>query len=70
MRHDVGMDSLDDSPPAALPIACTLGQDDGAARMQEREALSDTGRPSARRSGQIVLYVAADPSRPDDSHAS
>jgi hypothetical protein len=34
-----------------LPIACTLGPDDGAARLQRWEAVSARGRLSARRSG-------------------
>jgi hypothetical protein len=103
---DFAMDRLDDSTIVALPIACTLGADDGAARMQRWGALSAAGHPCARRSGhllevrydpelgvrdelealaaaeqvccsfvtwevsqdgdQIVLWVKADPSRPDD----
>jgi hypothetical protein len=41
-----------------LPIACTLGLDDGAARMQRWRALSAQGHPSARRDGDrlVVRY--------------
>jgi hypothetical protein len=41
-----------------LPIACALGPDDGAARMQRWRALSATGHPSARRDGDrlVVRY--------------
>lgn len=34
-----------------LPIACTLGPQDGEARMRRWEALAAKGTPSARRSG-------------------
>jgi hypothetical protein len=47
----VGMDCADGSEVAGLPIACTLGPGDGAARMQRWEALSARGHPSSRRSG-------------------
>jgi hypothetical protein len=41
-----------DSPEVVhLPIACTLGPDDGAARLQRWKAVSARGRLSARRSG-------------------
>jgi hypothetical protein len=36
---------------AELPIACTLGPEDGAARAERWRALAEKGRPSARRIG-------------------
>lgn len=102
----IAMEGTDSPEVVQLPIACTLGPDDGAARIQRWEALSAKGRPSARRSGHllevryepepglreelqalaaaerqccsfadwkvtqeqdhVVLYVRADPARPDD----
>jgi hypothetical protein len=52
------MDMVGTPEPAELPVACTLGDDDGAQRMHRWEALSAKGRPSARRSGQqlVVAY--------------
>lgn len=44
-----------DSPEVIeLPVACTLGPDDGAARIQRWEALSTKGRLSARRTGPLL----------------
>jgi hypothetical protein len=54
------MDRLDNATTAVLPIACTLGADDGAARMQRWEALSAAGHPTARRTGHL-LEVRYDP---------
>jgi hypothetical protein len=48
------MESADRPEVVQLPIACTLGPDDGAARMQRWEALSAKARPSARRSGHLL----------------
>ncbi len=48
------MDSADAATPAVLPVACTLGPDDGAARMRRWEALSVDGCPSTRRSGHLL----------------
>jgi hypothetical protein len=45
-----------------LPVACALGADDGAERMQRWEALSATGRPVARRCGhQLVVAYRPEP---------
>jgi hypothetical protein len=46
------------SVPDELPVACTLGTDDGSERMRRWEDLADTGRPTARRNGPEleVLY--------------
>ncbi len=49
-----GMDGVEDSQVAKLPIACTLGSNDGAARMQRWAALSETDRPHVRRSGHLL----------------
>jgi hypothetical protein len=44
------------SRTSELPIACTLGLDDGAARMERWHALSAVGPPSARREkGRLVV---------------
>jgi hypothetical protein len=40
-----------DASAATQPLACTLGPDEGAARMRRWQALAERGRPSARRSG-------------------
>lgn len=48
------MDEVDSSEVAGVPIACTLGPDDGAARMRRWEALSEKGRPGARRRGHLL----------------
>jgi hypothetical protein len=45
------MQPVDSPEVVQLPVACTLGPDDGAARMQRWEAVSARGRLSARRSG-------------------
>lgn len=42
---------LSDTRHTELPLACTLGSDDGPARMRRWQALADKGRPTARRSG-------------------
>ena len=49
------MDSFDSSGLAGLPMACTLTAGDGAARMRRWEALSAKGRPSATRSGHVLV---------------
>jgi len=48
------MESADSPKVVQLPIACTLGPDDGAARIQRWKALSAQGRPSARSSGHLL----------------
>jgi len=48
------MESADNPEVVQLPIACTLGPNDGAARIQRWEALSAKGRLSARRSGHLL----------------
>lgn len=45
------IDAADNAPLAELPVACTLGPDDGPARMRRWQALTDRGRPTVRRSG-------------------
>ncbi len=45
------MDNHGNVARAELPVACTLGPDDGRARMRRWQALAEKGRPSARRSG-------------------
>ena len=42
---------MDTTGTAEQPLACTLGADDGSARMRRWQALAEKGRPSARRSG-------------------
>ncbi len=56
------MDTAGYAAHAELPIACTLGSDDGAARMRRWQALAEKGRPSARRSGHR-LEVRYQPER-------
>jgi hypothetical protein len=55
------MHSVDGSGLAGLSMACTLSPVDGAARMGRWEALSANGRPSAVRSGHVLVvrYQAA-----------
>jgi len=56
------VDSVGRSGRVGLPVACTLGANDGAQRMQRWEALSVKGRPSARRSGhQLVVAYRPEP---------
>jgi hypothetical protein len=66
----VGMDGADSHENVQLPIACTLGPDDGAARMQRWEAVSTKARLSARHSGHLleVRYQPA-PGIREESHA-
>ncbi len=52
--NDVRMDRVDNPEAAAVPIACTLSPDDGATRMRRWEALSEKGRPNARRRGHML----------------
>jgi hypothetical protein len=59
---DERVDSVAQSEPIGLPVACTLGAGDGAQRMQRWEALSLRGRPSARRDGhRLVVAYRAEP---------
>lgn len=44
------MDLAGTAAESRLPVACTLGPEDGPARMRRWQALADRGRPSARRS--------------------
>ncbi len=37
-----------------MPVACTLGPNDGAARMRQWHALSEKGHPGARRRGHLL----------------
>ncbi len=37
-----------------MPVACTLGPNDGAARMQRWHELSAQGRPTTRRRGHLL----------------
>jgi MerR family copper efflux transcriptional regulator len=100
------MDTADMAAPGELPLACTLGPDDGAARLRRWRLLAQRSPPRAQRSGHklevrwqlqagvkdelealavaerrccsfvswsvssdgpdMVLYVTADESRPDD----
>jgi hypothetical protein len=48
------MEGADSHQHVQLPIACTLGPDDGAARMQRWKAVSTKARVSARRSGHLL----------------
>jgi hypothetical protein len=48
------MSSVDEPEAAGMPVACTLGPDDGAARMRRWEALSKKGHPCARRRGHLL----------------
>lgn len=47
--------------PAALPVACTLGPDDGRARMERWQRLAEIADPRARRTGHelVVRYQPA-----------
>jgi hypothetical protein len=45
------MDNHGNAAGAELPIACSLGADEGPERMRRWQALAEKGRPSARRSG-------------------
>ncbi len=48
-RESENLDHCDVGAEADLPVACTLGPDDGAARMDRWQRLADTATPSARR---------------------
>ena len=57
------MDRDEARTPVELPVACTLGADDGAARLQRWQALAEVSVPSARRDGhrlEIRWQVDAD----------
>jgi hypothetical protein len=41
-------------PPAGLPLACTLGPDDGRARRARWRQLAETAGPVARRRGAVL----------------
>jgi hypothetical protein len=57
--------SADSSEVVQLPIACTLGPYDSAARTQRWKAILAKGRLSARRSGHLVeVRYVPDPERP------
>jgi hypothetical protein len=49
------MDTASSSGAAGLPVACTLGPDDGAQRRRRWEALSAKGRPNARIRGHVLV---------------
>ena len=49
------MATADSSGASRLPLACTLSIGGGAARMQRWEALAAKGRPSAARSGHVLV---------------
>ena len=51
---DVEMHGVDNSELAELPIACTLGPNDGAARLRRWEALSEKGHPEAHRRRHLL----------------
>jgi MerR family copper efflux transcriptional regulator len=48
-RESENLERCDAGAAAELPVACTLGPDDGAARMDRWQRLADTATPSARR---------------------
>ncbi len=48
------MESASSSESASLPVACTLGPNDAAARMRRWHELSVHGRPTQRRSGHVL----------------
>lgn len=45
------MDTADRAAPAELPLACTLGPDDGAARLRRWQLLAQKSPPRAQCSG-------------------
>jgi hypothetical protein len=55
------MTRTDSSERSELPIACTLGPDQGARRLDRWKALSANGRPTVRREGHRleVRYASA-----------
>jgi len=46
------MDAARDAAQAELPLACTLGPDDGAARLRRWQVLAEKSPPEAQRSGR------------------
>jgi hypothetical protein len=48
------MDSDPTAAPAESPLACTLGPDDGAARLRRWQLLAKKSPPRARRSGNTL----------------
>jgi hypothetical protein len=48
------MDSDPRAAPAELPLACTLGPDDGAARLRRWQLLAEKSPPRAQRSGNTL----------------
>lgn len=64
------MDAAGTLEPAALPLACTLGPDDGPARMRRWQALAEKGHPSARRGGhRLEVRYQAQPGVRDELEA-
>lgn len=49
------MATVDSWGASGLPLACTLSIGGGAARMRRWEALAVKGRPSAARSGHVLV---------------
>ncbi len=53
-----------------LPPACTLGSDDGPARMRRWQALADKGHPTATRRGrQLEVRYQSEPGVRDELEA-
>lgn len=57
---------VNDAPGSAdrteLPLACTLGPDDGSARLRRWQHLADTANPSSRRDGhQLEVHYQPGP---------
>jgi len=50
-RESESLERSDATPTAELPLACTLGPDDGAMRMDRWKRLAETAGPSAQRVG-------------------
>lgn len=46
------VDNLEGAEHVELPIACTLGPDDGRSRMDRWQQLAEKANPAARRSGR------------------
>jgi hypothetical protein len=64
------MDTRGNAAYAELPVACTLGPDDGPARMRRWQVLGEKGRPTARRSGhRLEVRYQAEPGVRDELEA-
>ena len=64
------MDTVGHVPRTGLPVACTLGPDDGSARLRRWQALAEKGGPSARRSGhRLEVSYQAEPGVRDELEA-